>query len=386
MKAILHGKTVLYDRIIEDGAILFDGGRILAVGEADTLPIPADAEIIDASGIIVGPGFVDIHCHAGGMSNMNADPVSAAAHHLRHGTTSLCATLGYNLSFPAVFEGIDRVRAAMEANTPGNLIGIHFEGPYVSPNQGTDHAKSLPIIPEEFEEFGRRAQGLIRQWMYPPELPNADALEAYFRKHDIVSAIGHTDASPAQIKKAAEAGATIVTHMYDAMGCWRGNESVNETGIIQESVADGALLVDSFIYEIICDSQAIHVKPGNLQLIYKLAGPDRIALITDCFYRDYNPADYPKTSKRSAPDLNFTEEGALFGSTLSMDHAFRNFRRFTGAGLVDMFRMASATPAKAVRVFDRVGSIQPGKDADFVLMDCENLEVKQVVCKGTCVL
>ena len=69
-----------------------------------------------------------------------------------------------------------------------------------------------------------------------------------------------------------------------------------------------------------------------------------------------------------------------------MDHSFRNFRRFTGAGLVDMFRMASATPAKAVRVFDRVGSIQPGKDADFVLMDCENLEVKQVVCKGTCVL
>ena len=131
--------------------------------------------------------------------------------------------------------------------------------------------------------------------MYPPEQPNSEALESYFQKNHIVSAIGHTDASPQRIEQAAQAGATIVTHMFDAMGCWRGDESVQETGIIQETVADGALLVDSLIYEIICDSQAIHVKPANLKLIYKFAGPDRIALVTDCFYRDYNPADYPKT-------------------------------------------------------------------------------------------
>ena len=386
MKAILHGKTILFDTIIDDGAVFYENGRIFAVGEAGRLPLPAGVEVIDAGGMIVGPGFVDIHCHAGGTCNMDKDPAGAAAHHLRCGTTSLCATLGYNLSFPEVFSGIDRVRAAMEQGTPGNLIGIHFEGPYVSPNQGPNHAKALPIVESDFEEFGRRAHGLIRQWMYPPEQPNSEALEAYFRKHGIVSAIGHTDAPPERIEKAAQAGATIVTHMYDAMGCWRGDESVQETGIIQETVADGALLVDSFIYEIICDSQAIHVKPANLQFIYKFAGPDRIALITDCFYRDYNPADYPKDHKRSAPDLNFTAEGALFGSTLSMDHAFRNFRRFTGAGLVDMFRMAAATPARAVHVFDRVGSIEPVKDADFVLMDPVSFDVRQVILKGQPIL
>lgn len=382
MQVILHGDLVLFDRVLHDGSIAYEDGRICFVGEAARFSPPPDAEILDARGLIIGPGFVDIHCHAGATYTMDRDPASAATHHLRHGTTSLCATLGYNLTFPEVFAGIDRVRAAMTSKTPGNLIGIHFEGPYVSPNQGTDHAKALPILPADFEEFGRRAQGLIRQWMYPPEQPNSEALESYFQKNHIVSAIGHTDASPQRIEQAAQAGATIVTHMFDAMGCWRGDESVQETGIIQETVADGALLVDSLIYEIICDSQAIHVKPANLKLIYKFAGPDRIALVTDCFYRDYNPADYPKTHKRSAPDLNFTEEGALFGSTLSMDRAFRNFRHFTGSGLVETFRMAASTPAKAVRIFDRVGSIEAGKDADFVLMDPETCAVQHVISKG----
>jgi N-acetylglucosamine-6-phosphate deacetylase len=382
MHVIINGKIVLFDQIIENGVIVYDKGQICSVGPAGASPLPAGAEILDAQGQIVGPGFVDIHCHAGATYTMDKDPSCAAAHHLRHGTTSLCATLGYNLTFPEVFAGIDRVRAAMASETPGNLIGIHFEGPYVSPNQGTNHAKALPILATDFEEFGRRAQGLIRQWMYPPEQPNSEALEAYFKAHKIVSAIGHTDASPERIKQAAQAGATIVTHMFDAMGCWRGDESVQETGIIQETVADGALLVDSFIYEIICDSQAIHVKPANLQLIYKFIGPDRIALVTDCFCRDYNPADYPKEHKRSAPDLNFTEDGALFGSTLSMDRAFCNFRHFTGSGLVETFRMAASTPAKAVHIFDRVGSIAPGKDANFVLMDPTHCAVQHVILRG----
>ena len=203
----------------------------------------------------------------------------------------------------------------------------------------------------------------------------------FLREKGIKTAIGHTNASPAQIRNAVDKGATIVTHLYDAMGCHLGNDSVQTTGTIQDSVAVGCLICPELTYEIIPDSLGIHVKPSNMKLTYQLAGPRRICIITDCTECNYDPADYPKEHFRSTVDLNFNEAHELSGSRLTMDQAFRNFGKHTGAGVAELFQMAATTPAKTIGIDHLTGSVVPGKWANLVILD-KDLQLQKVILRG----
>lgn len=371
MKAIVNARVVTEEAVIEDGVILMENGKINAAGKASEVIIPAGCEKIDANGCYAGPGFVDNHCHGGGRySAYDADASKAAAYHLSHGTTSLASSVPYNISYEATLEGIDFIRKAMEENNPGNIDGIFMEGPFNNPAFGANSSMGRPITKGEYEEIYRRGGDAIRHWMYAPELEHGDEFARFVVSKNIPLAIGHTCASPADVAKAVGFGATICTHLFDAMGCYLGAESINETGIIQDTAADAALVTDELYLEIICDSKAIHVKPSNLKLAYKCGGPDRVVLITDA-----------TTEVSRKGDVNINDAGELSGSLLTMDQAFKNMHHYTNAPITHMFKMAASTPAKAIRIFDRVGSIAAGKFANIVLLD-SGLNLKKVFLKG----
>jgi len=383
MKAIVNARAVLPSGVIENCTVLLDGERIAAVGK--DLAVPEGAERIDAGGCYVGPGFVDIHVHGSGRGGVMwpDGPAAVAAHHLRHGTTSICAYLSYGYPKEALIAAAKTVQSAIDAGLVPSVIGIGFEGPYINHAQGANSSESTRCGPDrdEYERLYDACRGHIVQWMYAPEEDRDGAFGDFLRDRGVTAAVGHTCASPAQIRAAVDKGASVATHLYDAMGCWRGNDSVLETGTIQDSAAVGCLVCPELTFEIIPDSLGKHVKPANMRLAYLVGGPGRVAIITDCCPCDYDPADYPAGSLRSAPDLNFNKKDELAGSTLTMDQAFRNFVRHTGVSVTDAFRMAATTPARAVHIDRDAGSVVPGKYANLVFLDGE-LALRRVIFRG----
>ncbi len=381
MKALINADVVTINEIISSGVILIEDGKIVDFGKASDIEVPKGCEIIDAGGCYAGPGFVDIHCHGGDKYLAQDGPAEAAAYHLKNGTTSLTLSLAYNVSYADTLRGIEAIRNAMKDGNPGNLNGIFFEGPFNNPSLGANSKAGRPVSREEYETLYEKAGSSIRQWMYAPEIENGDEFAKFVVSKGIPLAVGHTCASPEVIKKAVGFGASICTHLFDAMGCHLGAESIGVTGIIQDTAADAALVTDELYLEIICDSKAVHVKPSNLKLAYKCGGPDRVILITDGTTRDYDPSDYPETDVRNTKDINYNENGELSGSVLTMDRAFINMRRYTDAPIVDLFKMASSNPAKAIKIFDKTGSIEKNKAADIVLLD-KDLDLKGVFLGG----
>ncbi len=386
MDAIINARVVLTDKILPNATILIENGKIIEINENGK--VPDATEIIDAKGLLVGPGFVDIHIHGdGGQNRWETDPEKTARHHLLHGTTTMVATISYSQTPESMLKTTKSVQQKLDDGLLPNVCSISFEGPFVNPERGAKSslfARSGPD-PKEYLPLYEACHGKVAQWMYAPEMDKDGSFGDFLREKGLRAAVGHTNASPAQIRTAVDKGATIATHLFDAMGCYLGNDSWNITGTIQETAAVGCLICPELIYELITDSKGIHVKPANLQLVYQFAGPDRIALITDCTICDYNPEDYPEDHFRSTKDLNYNELQQLSGSRLTMDKAFYNFHKHTGASVCELFRMASTTPARAIGVDDVAGSIEVGKNADFVFMN-DDFELQQVIFRGKTVL
>lgn len=383
MKAIIHAKAVTPGGIVEDAVILHKDGIICAVG-AD-LEIPANTEILDAGGKWVGPGFVDIHLHGDGFQTRWEDPnpEGVAAYHLRHGSTTMVAHLPYTLPKQELLDVAKNIQKLLDKGKMPNVYAVGFEGPFINPEQGASSEKCgrTGTDPEEYIPLYEACHGKVAHWMYAPEMDPTGQFGDFLREKGVVANIGHTQASPEQIRGAVDRGATMVTHLFDAMGCHLGNESVKVTGIIQETAVDGCLVCPELTYEIIPDSLGIHVKPTNMKFVYQFAGPRRICIITDCTQCNYDPADYPKEHFRSTVDLNFNEAHELSGSRLTMDQAFRNFGKHTGAGVEDLFLMAATTPANSIGIGHLTGSIAPGKWANFVILD-EKLQLQKVILRG----
>ena len=387
MKAFINAKLVYPDRICE-GTVLVENGKILASG--DVIP-PAAAEIIDVKGKYLGPGLVDIHVHGYGhigetveIHSASQDPAEMALAHLRSGTTSITPSTAYNWTEEDFLGCIEKCKAAMaEGNTP--IVGIHFEGPFTNPTKGSNSERAWKYSKEICDKIFDAAGDAVLHCTYAPELPCGEAMELYLKERGVVADIGHTVLSPAEADRAVKNGAKIVTHLFDAMGCWRGNDSVNETGVIQEDAATVVLSIPGLYYELICDSRGVHVKPANIRLAYRVAGEDYIILITDCTpHATHDPKDYPEDNPKSAPDLNYNPRGQLSGSRLVLAGACRNFMKFTGTDVRVAFKCAATNPAKALGLDDKIGSILPGRDANLLIVD-EDFHVQAVYFRGEAV-
>ena len=378
MVCIHNAKVVLETGILWDGVVLLEGDRIVAAGERRDVEIPAGCEMIDAEGAYVGPGFVDIHVHGGNGHMFDAEPLEAAGHFVKHGETTILATLYYNLSKEGFLDSIKKVQAAMAAGGAGSAIaGIYMEGPYMNPKFGAMPERNKwkgAIAEEAYKEVVDTVGTDAYVWSVAPEREGIEEFVKYAGKVNphAVFAVGHSEATPAQVRKMKRYGLRIQTHCMDATGNY--SEWVGTRG----AGPDEACLTDPDMYaELICDSGAVHVNKDLINLVVRTKGVDKVVLITDSFV-----SDLPAPEKlKHITDLIFDENCWLSGSKLTMNVACRNIMTHTNCGIAQAFLMASRNPARVIGLEDEIGTIEAGKLANLVFVD-DMFNVQKVILGG----
>jgi N-acetylglucosamine-6-phosphate deacetylase len=362
---IVNATVVTPEGIIENGVIITDANKIIYVGDKDNAP-ESDTPVYDASGLIAGPGFVDIHCHGGGEWWAHENPTAVGLHHLKGGTTSLLCSFWRNAVEDGIDKSIQLVKDSVKNNDPGNIRGIHMEGPYLNPRYGTQGGKEYPINKQQYMKWIDRADGLIKYWTFDPEQEGSEDFARTCQENSIVLGICYSDASVSTIEKFRKYGLNIGTHIMCATG--RPPSPLKDT---REPGSDEYVLVSDNMYaEVIADSLGAHIRPGNIKLIYKLKGYAGTIIITDCC----------TGGDTRGSDVNIIN-GKLYGSRLTMATACRNMKKYTGAQVWEIFKMASENPARAVGIFEKYGSLELGKVADIVLVN-QDFEVQEVVLSG----
>ena len=384
MLAIINAELVMRDHLIPEAVLFIEDGKIAGFGEMRTTPIPEGCEIIDAEGLYVGPGLVDIHCHAGNGVKFAEEPVKAAQQHLQNGTTSILATPGTRGTQAAYVEQIGRIREAMATPEGATIAGIYMEGPYINPGygsasnqKGVDVPRVFDPVPEDYQPLLDAGADIIRVWGTAPERENmVDFLIAAKKANPQVRfAVTHSEATPQQIEALMPYGLCIGTHHTNATGT-----IVNYPECRGVCVDECVNYNDGIYAELISDCYGIHVDPYMQRLVRKIKGDDKIILISD----QTATAPIPVPELAHVTDLNFTyrKDGAIdiTGSKLTLNAACRNYMKHTGASIVDAFRVASYNPSKAVGLTDR-GEIRVGLRADLVITD-HKMNIQTVIVGG----
>ena len=376
MIAIINAELVMRDHLIPEAVLFIDDGKIAGYGEMRTTPIPESCEIIDAEGLYVAPGLVDIHSHTALDCQIWEDPVPAAAFHLSHGVTTLLPAFRGRMSVEERLFGSEQIRKVMATPEGENIGGVYMEGPYLNPGFGANRNNNpwaKPADPEEYIPFVKAGADLARVWCIAPERPEILEFVKTVRQYNpnIRFAVAHSEATPQQIEALMPYGLSIATHHTNATG------TIVKYPECRGVCVDEAVNYNDGIYaELICDSRGIHVDPYMLRLIRKIKGDDKIILISDrTCYNGPIPPGY-----EGVTDLNFDDVGEIAGSKLSLDVACRNFMKHTGASIVDVFKVASYNPARAVGFTDR-GEIRKGLKADLIFTD-HKMNIHKVILNG----
>lgn len=376
MKVITNAKVVLENGILWNGAIVIDGERILSVGKADEITIPVNAEVIDACGAYVGPGFVDIHVHGGNGLSLSFETEKAAHFFLEHGETTVLASPCYELGFEEFMKAYRTIKEAMDSGKAKNIKGIYSEGPYTNPDYGSHsdlNPWKKPIDSREYKALVDEAGKYVKVWTVAPELEGIEEFMEYARKvnPDVTFSLGHSHATPMEVRALGKYKPKILTHAM----CATKRRPV--CGGTRGYGPDEYCFKEPDMYaELISDSCGIHVHPEMQQLLLHTKGLHRVILITDgTEYNDPVPEKY-----KHITDLTFDHNGTLAGSKLTMDAACRNIMTHTNCGIAQAFLMASTNPARALEM-DEIGSIEKGKIANLVFVDDE-FNVKKVMFYG----
>jgi len=357
------------------GQIVRPGAVVAGHVEIDGPTIIDVAATNRAGADIIVPGFVDMHCHGGGGHTFTqgdaADAAAAAAFHLRHGTTTMLASL--------VSSPFELMRAATAAFRPlvadGTIAGIHFEGPYLSGARcGAQNPAFLrdPSL-TELTTLVELSAGAIRLVTIAPELPGALEAIRYLTGNGVVAALGHTDATYEQTLAGVAAGGTVGTHVFNGMAPPHHRRPGPVFALLGTPPVVCELIADGF-----------HLHPGSLAFAAHATGPDRAALITDAMDAAGMPDGRYELGGQEVEVTDrvarLVRDGSIAGSTLTMDLALRNAVA-AGIALPDAVAMASTTPARALGLDDQVGALEAGLRADLVVLSPE-LEVKRVLRAG----
>ncbi|MFE2015436.1 N-acetylglucosamine-6-phosphate deacetylase [Streptomyces sp. NPDC059491] len=368
-KVLAGAHVVLPTGIVENGRVIVDGGRI--TGSA-----PEGAPRVDLTGHWLVPGFVDMHNHGGGGASFTSgtvDEVLKGVHtHRLHGTTTVVASfVTGEMDFLARRAGL-----LSELAEQGEIAGLHFEGPFISPCRKGAHDETLLRDPDpaEVRKLIDAGRGQARMVTLATELPGGLDSVRLLAEHGVIAAIGHTDASYEQTVAAIDAGATVATHLYNAMPAL-GHRT---PGPIAALLEDERITV-----ELINDGTHLH--PAALELAFHHAGPERVAFITDAMdaagFGDGRYMLGPLEVEVKDSVARLVEGGSIAGSTLTLDRAFKRAVTVDGIPVESVVQAISANPARLLGAYDRVGSLEPGKDADIVVLDAD-FDLKGVMRKG----
>ncbi len=367
---------------IPDAAILFRDGVIESVAPRSAVTLPAGAREIIATDKIAAPGFVDVHIHgAGGHDVMEATETALKTISrtvAAHGTTAFVATT-VTASTQSICQSAEGIASYIcrqhQSDDPrADILGIHFEGPFISSIRRGVHPSEFLKLPsaDMLEKFIAAAKGNARILTIAPELLGAMPCIDAAHKAGLVVAIGHTDATYEQARAAIARGAHHAVHVYNAMRPF----SHRDSGVI------GAVLTTPEITaELIADG--VHVDETAMRLLLQAKGAAGVILVSD------------GTSATGMPDGKYilgnfevtvgggvcrNAEGKLAGSTLTLDCALRNIVNL-GAPLADALRMLTLNPSTLLGIEFKKGSLRPGADADILLLD-RGLNITQVWTRG----
>lgn len=329
----------------------------------------AGAEEVRLKGTIV-PGYIDVQVNGGGGALFNADPTIDALHrifsaHSRFGTTGMMPTF-ITGDLADMKRAADAVAAAIRHGSNG-ILGVHFEGPHLSPAKKGTHTVSYirPLGDDEMEIYAREDLG-IRKVTVAPDMVSPKQIKALVDMGVIVS-LGHSGADYETAKAALDAGASCFTHLFNAMSPFEGR---------RPGMVGAALLDEDSWCGLIVDNLHVHADSARVALKAKTRG--KVILVTDAMPPvGSHEAEFVLLGEKVTRTGNAlrASEGQLAGSVLDMEGAVRNTVRSLGVDLDEALRMASLYPAEFLGIADKVGSIAAGKKADFLLLD-EGLKVQ----------
>ncbi|MFD2599428.1 N-acetylglucosamine-6-phosphate deacetylase [Sphingobacterium corticis] len=382
---IVNARIITPERVIDNGNLLIKNDKIAAISK-DDIAVDA-AQEIDAQGNYVAPGFIDIHVHGGGgfdfMDNTAEAFIGIAQTHAKYGTTSMMPTT-LSCEKEDLHRTIKTYEEVVDADCLGaQFVGLHIEGPYFSMKQkGAQDPKYIRNPdPQEYRELVASSKH-IKRWSAAPELPGAIEFGEFLREHHIMASIAHTDAVYDDVMRAYEAGYSHATHFYSCMSGVSRRNAYRYAGVV-ESV----YLLDDVTVELIADG--IHLPAPLLQLVHKIKGVDRIALVTDAM-RAAGMPEGPSVlgSLKSGLDV-IVEDGvaklpdrtAFAGSVATMDRLVRNMIDLANVSIADAVKMASTVPASILSISNQKGDLSTGKDADIVIFN-ENISVQQTFVRG----
>lgn len=364
---IKGGKVFQEDGSFLEQAIYINDHRLV-----DKAEYQDDGEVIDAEGLLVLPGLVDIHSHgAAGEDFSDGNPEGLKKilqYEKRCGITSYCPT---SMTFPK--ERLRQIFASIkgaQTEDGATVVGINMEGPFLDPAKKGAHVEKWIAAPDVafVRELNQDADGLVRLVTLAP---NMDGAEEFIKEmhEEVCISLGHTAADYDCASRAMKLGAHHVTHLYNAMQPF-GHRA---PGLIGAAMDDPECMV-----ELICDGYHIH--PSAIRAAFRMFGPERVILISDSMRATgmengtYELGGQEVTVKDRKAVL---KDGTLAGSATNLYGCMCKAVEF-GIPLEQAIMAATANPARSIGIFDRVGSIRIGKQADLLLVS-KNLELKRVI-------
>ena len=379
MKTVITAAT-LYTPAeqIDSPVVVIGDGRVLSLGSREHTELPSGARHLDFPGMVLAPGFIDIHIHGGaGHDVMEAEPSALAAIETAMARTGVTSYLATTVTAPEerLLCALEHLGKAVSKNHGGRdravPLGIHLEGPFISHSKRGVHPPEnlAQPSPQLFDKFWQASGGNIKMMTIAPEVPGAIETIRHARTLGIHSSLGHSDATYEQAMHGISAGATHATHTFNAMRAF----DHREPGIL------GAVLTDAITADIIADG--IHVAPATLNLFLAAKGSERAILITDAISATGMPEGRYKlgTFDVDVKDGRCEYQGKLAGSVLTLDRAVRNVMTFASWPLANVVRMATLNPAKLLGISPDRGALVPGSFADIVVLTPKGEVVKTVI-------
>lgn len=379
MRTIVTAERLIApEETIEKPVVVVEDGVLSHIGSRSQAELPA-GERLDFAGCTLAPAFFDVHIHgSAGCDVMEATPeaFSVVGRFLaRHGVGAYLATT-VTMPLDATLKSLEGIAAQIDREPDGaRPLGIHLEGPFLSPHKRGAHTESLLLTPtiELFDRMWQAAQGKIRVMTIAPELPNAEEVIARAAGLGVRVSLGHSNADTAAAKRGVSAGGVTATHTYNAMRQF----DHRDPGLLGEVLAN-----DDLFAELICDG--LHVDPIAVKIYWKAKGRDRAILITDAMAATGMPDGNYKLGGLDVRVKNgkcIVGEDTLAGSTLTLDRGVRNFVAFTGAEIGDVAQLASRNPARMTGFADEVGALAVGRSADIAVLSAKN-EVVETILRG----